>query len=85
MTPAAWQGFGLGAGLPDYVAVQVALYERGHSELLVGSVDLGQGNATALVRIAAHELGCRVGDIEPVMGGTLLGPDSGLCVGVHCK
>jgi CO/xanthine dehydrogenase Mo-binding subunit len=29
------------------------------------------------MQIAAHELGCRVDDIELVMGDTLLGPDSG--------
>ncbi|MBE9506878.1 MAG: xanthine dehydrogenase family protein molybdopterin-binding subunit [Chloroflexi bacterium] len=74
---ATWQGFGFGAGIPDYAVAQVALDEGGHYQLLVGSVDLGQGNATAFVQIAAHELGCRVGDIELVMGDTLLGPDSG--------
>jgi CO/xanthine dehydrogenase Mo-binding subunit len=74
---AAWQGFGLGAGIPDLAAVQVALDEEGHYQLLVGSVDMGQGNATAFMQIVAHELGCRVGDIELVMGDTLLGPDSG--------
>jgi CO/xanthine dehydrogenase Mo-binding subunit len=74
---ATWQGFGLGAGVPDYAVVQIALDEHGHYQLLVGSVDLGQGNATAFMQIAAHELGCRVDDIELVMGDTLLGPDSG--------
>jgi CO/xanthine dehydrogenase Mo-binding subunit len=74
---AAWQGFGLGAGIPDDATVRIALDEEGHYQLLVGSVDMGQGNATAFLQIAAHELGCRVGDIELVMGDTLRGPDSG--------
>jgi CO/xanthine dehydrogenase Mo-binding subunit len=74
---ATWQGFGFGAGVPDRAVVQVALDEGGCYQLLVGSVDMGQGNATAFVQIAAHELGCRVGDIELMMGDTLLGPDSG--------
>jgi CO/xanthine dehydrogenase Mo-binding subunit len=74
---ATWQGVGLGAGMPDYAVVQVALGDKGRYRLLVGSVDLGQGNATAFMQIAAHELGCRVDDLELVMGDTLLGPDSG--------
>jgi CO/xanthine dehydrogenase Mo-binding subunit len=74
---AVWQGVGLGAGMPDYAVVEIALDDRGRYRLLVGSVDLGQGNATAFMQIAAHELGCRVDDVELVMGDTLLGPDSG--------
>jgi CO/xanthine dehydrogenase Mo-binding subunit len=74
---AAWQGFGLGAGIPDLAAVQVALDKEGRYQLLVGSVDMGQGNATAFVQMVAHELGCRASDVELVMGDTLLGPDSG--------
>jgi len=76
---AAWQSVGLGAGIPDYAAVRVALDESGRYQLRVGNVDIGQGNATAFMQIAAHELGCRVDDIELVMGDTLLGPDSGPC------
>ena len=56
---------------------QLALTEKGRYELRVGSVDMGQGNATAFIQMAAHELGCRVGDIDLLMGDTLLGPDSG--------
>jgi CO/xanthine dehydrogenase Mo-binding subunit len=74
---ATWQGFGVGGSIPDRAVVQVALDEAGHYQLRVGSVDLGQGNATAFAQIAAHELGCRVGDIELVTGDTLLAPDSG--------
>ena len=77
---AAWQSFGYGGGISDPAAAQVALDKEGRYQLLVGSVDLGQGNATAFVQIAAHELGCRVGDIKLVMGDTLLGPDSGSSV-----
>lgn len=74
---AAWQGFGLGAGVPDYAIVQVALDESGRYHLRTGSVDIGQGNVTAFMQMAAHELGCHVDDIELVMGDTFLGPDSG--------
>ncbi len=74
---ATWQGFGLGAGVPDYAVAQMALDERGRYQLLVGSVDMGQGNATAFMQMAAHELDCRVADIELVMGDTFLAPDSG--------
>jgi CO/xanthine dehydrogenase Mo-binding subunit len=74
---ATWQGFGLGAGIPDYAVAQMALDERGHYRLLVGSVDMGQGNATAFIQMAAHKLGCRADDIELVMGDTYLAPDSG--------
>ncbi len=74
---AGWQGFGLGAGIPDYAVVQMALDEEGRFQLRVGSVDMGQGNATAFMQMAAHELNCRVADIELVMGDTALAPDSG--------
>jgi CO/xanthine dehydrogenase Mo-binding subunit len=74
---AACQGFGFGAGIPDQAVVQIALGEGGRYQLRVGSVDLGQGNATAFAQIAAHELGCSVDDMELVMGDTLLSPDSG--------
>ncbi len=74
---AAWQGFGLGAGIPDYAVVQVVLDEGGRYRLRTGSIDIGQGNATAFIQIAAHELNCQVADIDLVMGDTLLVPDSG--------
>lgn len=74
---AAWQGFGFGAGIPDRAVAQIALDEGGHYQLRVGSVDMGQGSATALAQIAAHELGCRVDDIKLVMGDTLLSPHAG--------
>jgi len=74
---AAWQGLGLGAGIPDQAEVRLALDEKGRYRLLVGSVDMGQGNATAFIQMAAHELACQPQDIELVMGDTWLGPDSG--------
>lgn len=74
---AVWQGLGLGAGVPDSAVVRLALDENGRYQLLVGSVDMGQGNATAFIQIAAHELSCQPQDIQLVMGDTFLGPDSG--------
>ncbi len=73
----AWQGFGLGAGIPDSATVRLHLDERGRYRLHVGSVDMGQGNATAFLQMAAHELACPVAAIELVMGDTALVPDSG--------
>jgi len=75
---AIWQCVGMGAGVPDYANVQVVLQENGRYQLRVGSVDIGQGNATAFVQMVAHELGCRMDDVDLFMSDTL-GPDSGSC------
>jgi len=76
---ATWQGFGLGAGIPDYSVSRITLKEDGAFRLMVGGTDMGQGNTTAFIQMAAHELGCDVDDIELVLGDTELGPDSGPC------
>jgi CO/xanthine dehydrogenase Mo-binding subunit len=39
---------------------------------------MGQGNATALIQMAAYELNCQVDDLELILGDTL-GPDAGSC------
>jgi CO/xanthine dehydrogenase Mo-binding subunit len=73
---AAWQGFGLGAGVDDGATVRIELETNGRYRLYVSSPELGQGNLTALAQIAAHELSCSVEDIEVRVGDTF-GPDSG--------
>lgn len=73
---AAWQGFGMGAGVHDGASVRLELQTSGRYRLYVGCPEMGQGNLTALAQIAAHELNCSVSDIEVSVGDTL-GPDSG--------
>jgi CO/xanthine dehydrogenase Mo-binding subunit len=73
---AAWQGFGLGAGVEEGATVRLELQSSGRYRLQVGCPEMGQGNLTALAQMAAHELNCAVSDIE-VSGGDTFGPDSG--------
>jgi len=73
---AIWQGFGMGAGVPDEANVQIALQPDGRYHLHAGCPDMGQGNATAFAQIAAHELNCAVSDIDITIGDSF-GPDSG--------
>lgn len=73
---AAWQGFGMGAGVPDGATVRIELQADGRYRLHAGSPDMGQGNATAFVQMAAHELNCSPADFEVTIGDTW-GPDSG--------
>lgn len=75
---AAWMGIGYGAGVPDPTEVQVRLNQDGKYQLLLGGTDMGQGNATALLQMAAHELNCDMEAVELVLGDSL-GPDSGSC------
>ena len=73
---AIWQGFGLGAGVPDSAATRLELQANGRYHLQASCPDMGQGNATAFAQMAAHELNCAVTDIEVTIGDSL-GPDSG--------
>jgi CO/xanthine dehydrogenase Mo-binding subunit len=73
---ASWQGFGMGAGVPDEARVRLELRADGRYHLQVGCPEMGQGNITAFAQLAAHELNCEVSDIE-VSSGDSLGPDSG--------
>ncbi|MCQ3978631.1 MAG: xanthine dehydrogenase family protein molybdopterin-binding subunit [Anaerolineae bacterium] len=73
---AAWQGFGLGAGVPDGATVRIELQADGRYRLHASSPDMGQGNVTAFVQMAAHELNCSAADFEVTIGDSL-GPDSG--------
>ncbi len=73
---AIWQGYGLGAGLEQGADVRLSLTREGTYLLQVGTPDLGAGNITAFLQIAADMLGCAVGDIDHIAGDSL-GPDSG--------
>jgi xanthine dehydrogenase molybdenum-binding subunit len=73
---AAWQGYGMGAGVPDAARVRIELQPDGRYHLRAGSPDMGQGSLTALLQIAAHELGCGVADFQASVGDSC-GPDSG--------
>jgi CO/xanthine dehydrogenase Mo-binding subunit len=73
---AAWMGVGYGHGVPDIAEVSVKLTEAGRYELHVGGTDMGQGNATAHLQVAAHELNCAMEDIDLALGDSS-GPDSG--------
>ncbi|MBI3762365.1 MAG: molybdopterin-dependent oxidoreductase [Chloroflexi bacterium] len=73
---AIWQGFGLGAGVEPGANARIELQASGRYRLHVSSPDLGEGNITAFLQIAAHELNCAVEDFDVSIGDTL-GPDSG--------
>ena len=68
---AIWQGFGLGAGVPDGANSEIILQANGRYHVRVGCPDLGQGNATVFAQIAAHELNCAITDIDITIGDTV--------------
>ena len=71
------QGCGLGSFFPDYGAATCILLPGGRFKLKVGSPDIGQGNGTAFVQIAAEVLHCDPQDIDLDIGDTRITPDSG--------
>ena len=75
---AALMGIGYGAGVPDQAEIHINLNLAGDYQILIGGTDMGQGNATALMQMAAYELNCQVDDLELVLGDSL-GPDAGSC------
>jgi CO/xanthine dehydrogenase Mo-binding subunit len=74
------QGAGLGRGLQDDANADIKLLKDGRFNLCVGSPDLGQGNLTAFVQIAAEQLGCDVGCLDTHCADTQCTPDSGATV-----
>lgn len=72
---AAWQGFGLGAGVESGAEVWAERTAAGRYRLTVSCPDLGEGNLTAFAQLAAAELGCPVAEVE-VSAGDSDGPDS---------
>ena len=75
---AGLMGIGYGAGIPDQAEIHITLDLDGNYQILIGGTDMGQGNATALMQMAAYELNCQVDDLDLVLGDSL-GPDAGSC------
>ena len=75
---AALMGIGYGAGVPDEAEIHIHLDLKGKYTILIGGTDMGQGNATALMQMAAYELNCQVDDLNLILGDTI-GPDAGSC------
>ncbi|SEP22607.1 CO or xanthine dehydrogenase, Mo-binding subunit [Salinihabitans flavidus] len=73
---AIWQGYGLGSGLEKGATVHVSLNDAGRYHLEVGTPDLGAGNLTAFLQIAAENLNTTIENFEYVAGDSL-GPNSG--------
>ncbi|MGD9580086.1 MAG: xanthine dehydrogenase family protein molybdopterin-binding subunit [Vampirovibrionia bacterium] len=71
------QGAGLGVGLPDFAHTIVELQDDGKFLLLMGTSEMGQGNATCFAQIAAEELNCEINDIKYILGDSGKVPDSG--------
>jgi CO/xanthine dehydrogenase Mo-binding subunit len=72
------KGFGLGANdAQDFSAAEIGLKTDGRYALRTGIVELGQGSFTALVQMAAEELGCSPEQIDFSAADTLLDPDAG--------
>lgn len=72
----AWQGFGMGAGVKDRAVVRMERQETGRIRLHVSTPDMGQGNLSAYIRIAADELGVPASLLD-IADGDSDGPDSG--------
>ena len=71
------QGCGLGSFFEDYGEASICLLPGGRFNLGVGCPDIGQGNGTAFVQIAAEVLCCMPADIDLEIGDTRTTPDSG--------
>ncbi len=71
-----WQGYGLGARMENGANVHLELRPDGRYRLHVGTPDLGSGNLTAFLQIAADELGTDIEQFEYIAGDSN-GPDSG--------
>lgn len=73
---AAWQGFGMGAGVNDRADVRLRLCDSGRLLLHISAPDMGQGSITAFVQIASSELGVPA-DLFDVVCGDTDGPNAG--------
>lgn len=73
---AGYLSCGMGKGLIDKAKVEIA-YEAGRYLVRVGTVDIGQGSATAFAQLAAEALGVSLGEISVLMGDTGLTHDCG--------
>ncbi|MEW5865629.1 MAG: molybdopterin cofactor-binding domain-containing protein [Bacillota bacterium] len=70
-------GCGLGVGLPDYGAATIELLPDGRFAVGVSCPEIGQGNTTAFVQMAADSLGCSPADIVVISGDSKRTLDSG--------
>ncbi len=65
-----WQGFGLGSGAEPGSTVRLTRDEHGDFTLDLSQPDLGQGNLTAFLQIAADALGCEMKAVRLSQGTT---------------
>ncbi|WP_234889318.1 molybdopterin cofactor-binding domain-containing protein [Agrobacterium vitis] len=72
-----YQGNGLGSVIPDPAAGRLALNKQGLIEGAFGLDEMGQGLLAAICAAISAELGCARRDVLPLIGDTLLAPDSG--------
>ena len=70
-------GVGLGKGVPDFAGATIERHPDGRYRLYVAPQEIGQGNATTYLLMAAEELGCDPADIDIVQGDTGQVPDGG--------
>lgn len=73
----SFQGCGLGKGLPDYGAATIELLPNGQFAIGISCPEIGQGNTTAFVQIAADYIKCSIDDIVMLSGDTGHTLDSG--------
>ena len=66
----AWQGFGLGSGAEPGSTVRLSRDLDGGFTLNLSQPDLGQGNLSAFLQIAANELHCPLSEIRLDHGST---------------
>ncbi|HEY4999586.1 MAG TPA: molybdopterin cofactor-binding domain-containing protein, partial [Usitatibacter sp.] len=79
--PAANAALPKGIASHPLVSQWVDFATPGMARLRTGRVELGQGNVTALVQIAADELDLRMDQVAAVAGDTRLTPDEGFTSG----
>ena len=65
-----YKNIGLGLGEEDYAEICIEVLPSGRIRLYTGAVDIGQGVATVLAQIAAHELGVAYELIDVIWGDT---------------
>jgi CO/xanthine dehydrogenase Mo-binding subunit len=75
----AIKGVGLGSGRGDAAGARLAISPTGRIRIWAGPNHSGQFIETAYAQIAADVLGLPYGDIEVLVGDTLLVPESGSC------
>lgn len=67
-----FKNVGVGKGSIDSAGAILELTEEGKFKVYLCTVDMGQGNRTAMVQMVAHELGVQDIDVEIVTGDTAL-------------